>query len=661
MIVPETILSNVDAVHVRTRELLLQFFDLVSITWLGAGAFGKTGTKTVVLFLRRKAHRPEHAEHYRNRVEDFFAGDDESEEYHQDHHLLEAYCNHIEVPYEEYIKLFASTSLDPLSNLLEHDIFKDYKRKFNPDKELKKIEKSKEFKEKTEAERLAALGKRFINYLHNIEKDKLYYFILAQEQENKVLIVNAPDTSKERKQFLGYEWSNRKGREGIQYNGGNTVNDIITPLFDPKDLDNDTKINTVIRRNFIGEITDPLPEYCHYAELTTMLNFNRVNFDKIINLNPQYRMEEIAQSITNADYEMKKLGEVVNIIRGVTYDKNEEITTPTSNIILTADNITLKGEFVVKKQIFLHDSVELDGEKRLMAGDIFICFSSGSKKHVGKTAYIKRNTEYYAGGFMGILRNKDINSLSKYLFELLNIDTYKNIIRNTSTGSNIQNLSSTVEEIKIPLPPPEVQKQIVSECDIVDKETDQARQTITAAEQQIEAKVQSVINAGYEIEKIDRVLTLEYGTSLPENKRVNGDFPVYGSNGVVGSHNEFSVKAPCIIVGRKGSAGEINWSDKNCTPIDTTFYVKLLNQRATDLKFIYLMLKLLKLPSLTGGSGPGGINRNNVYGLQIPMPPLDIQQQLVSKVEQLEAKITEAKAVIDNAAERKNTILTKYL
>ena len=75
VIVPETILSNVDAVHVRTRELLLQSFDLVSITWLGAGAFGKTGTKTVVLFLTRKAHIPEHAEHYRNRVEDFFEGD----------------------------------------------------------------------------------------------------------------------------------------------------------------------------------------------------------------------------------------------------------------------------------------------------------------------------------------------------------------------------------------------------------------------------------------------------------------------------------------------------------------------------------------------------------------------------------------------------------
>ena len=73
------------------------------------------------------------------------------------------------------------------------------------------------------------------------------------------------------------------------------------------------------------------------------------------------------------------------------------------------------------------------------------------------------------------------------------------------------------------------------------------------------------------------------------------------------------------------------------------------------------MLKSLNLPSLKGGSGPGGINRNNIYGLQIPLPPLHIQQQLAAEVESLEAKFTDAQAVIDNATERKNAILTKYL
>ena len=155
-------------------------------------------------------------------------------------------------------------------------------------------------------------------------------------------------------------------------------NDIITPLFNPKDIDDNTKINTAIKHNFIGETINPLPEYCQYAKLTDILDFSRTDFNKAISLNPKQQID------INTDYEMKKLGEVVNIIRGVTYDKNEEAMTPTSKIILTADNITLDRTFTLKKQIFLDDSVELDDEKRLIATDIFICFSSGSEKHVGK-------------------------------------------------------------------------------------------------------------------------------------------------------------------------------------------------------------------------------------------------------------------------------------
>ena len=453
VIVPSSILSNTEAVHNRTREILLQFFDIVSIAELGSGAFGKTGTNTVVLFLRRKTKIPETAEHYRDRVEKFFEGDNEGEVY-QDYYLIKLYCEHIEVPYVEYIKLFAQTSLDPLSDLLEYDIFKDYRQAFDKSTEIKNLKKSTVYKKKNKAEKSTELEQRFIAYLHKIEKEKLYYFILAHDQENKVLIVNAPGTSKERKQFLGYEWSSAKGREGIKYEGGETVNDITTPLFDPSDLDNDSKINTVIKRNFISKTTESLPEYCHYTKLTDMLNFSRPDFDKTISLNSKLQVEETLQSVINSEYEMKK---------------------------------------------------------------------------------------------------------------------------------------------------------------------------------------------------IDKILTLEYGVSLPENKRISGDFPVYGSNGVVGSHNEFLIKAPCIIIGRKGSAGEVNWSDVNCTPIDTTFYVKLLDETTTDLKFTYHILKSLNLPSLKAGSGPRGINRNKIYDLKIPIPPLEVQQQIGNECEAVEQETDQAYQTITTA------------
>ena len=628
VIVPSSILSNTEAVHNRTREILLQFFDIVSIAELGSGTFGKTGTNTVVLFLRRKTKTPEPAEHYRNRVSDFFEGDDQVQ--YQDKTLIEAYCNHIDVSFEEYKKLFLPTNLERLSKLFQYDIFHDYKETFRQSTEIKNLRKSTKFKKKTSEEQSRVLEQRLIASLHKIEKEKLFYFILAHEQENSVLIVNAPNTNRERKQFLGYEWSGRKGREGIKYEGGETVNDIITPLFDPKDPDNISKINTAIKRNFIGPTTDPLPEHCRYAKLTDMLNFNRVDFDKIIRLTPTQNIEIETQ------HPLVKLGEICNLYQPHTI---------TSNEIKDEGNYKVYGAngIIGYYHEYNHEFPEV----------VVTCRGATCG-----TVNFTESKVWITGNAMVAQPKDEKKLLKKYLYEILKFCNLNSTVTGTAQP---QITRENLSPYKIPLPPQKKQQQIVGECHKVDQQTDQARVAITTVKQEIEEKVHGVINAGHEMKNINRVLTLEYGDSLPERERSNGDFPVYGSNGVVGNHNSFSVKAPCIIVGRKGSAGEVNWSDKDCTPIDTAFYVKLLDETVTDLKYVFHMLKSLNLPSLRGGSGPGGINRNNIYGLQIPFPPLHIQQKLVAEVEQLEAKITEAQAVIDNATERKNAILTKYL
>ena len=681
VIVPSTILSNVDSVHTRAREILLQFFDLVSITELGKGAFGETGTNTVVLFLKRKIDKPEPAEHYRNRVEDYFEGDHESIEY-QDHHLIKAYCEHIKVPYKEYIKLFAQPTLNDLGELLQYEIFRDYKQAFAQSTEIKNLRKSKRFKEKTGIEQSTELEQRFVIYLHDIEKEKLYYFILAHEQAGAVLIVNAPNTNTEQKQFLGYWWSKAKGREGIKYEKGGTVNDIITPLFDPNDLDNSEKINTAIKRNFICNPTDELPEHCYYANLTDMLDFSRIKFNKAISLTPKQQIEKIMQTIVNSGNEMKKLGEVVNIIRGVTYSKDQEAVEPTSKIILTADNIKLDGTFTLEKEIFLNDSVGLDDRKRLMADDIFICFSSGSKKHVGKTAYIRHNTEYFAGGFMGILRSKGTYCLNKYLFELLNIDTYRTIVQIISSGSNINNLSNSLKEIKVPILRTEMQKQIVDECDAVDQETDEARQTITTTKQTIEEKVKAVINAGYGMKKLEDIADIKSGGTPSRNNMTfwhNGMIPWLRSEVCKETHVSENIDYECITEeGLNNSSAKWLRSDTTlialvgATKGKTAFlrFEATTNQNIAGIKsvsenildiYIFYCLKSLHHQIIQELSQYDMLNLTEIGNIRIPVSPLNIQQQLVAEVEHLEAKITEAQVVLDNATERKNAILTKYL
>ncbi|MCX2683711.1 restriction endonuclease subunit S [Campylobacter sp. MIT 21-1684] len=161
------------------------------------------------------------------------------------------------------------------------------------------------------------------------------------------------------------------------------------------------------------------------------------------------------------DWERVKLGEVCEILRGVTYDKAQQNIETTQNIILTADNITLENTFELSKMIYLKENFQIDKTKKLVKNDIFMCFSSGSLKHIGKVAFIKNDTFYYAGGFMGILRSFE-NIKAKFLFCVVSSKNFKLNLENLAKGANINNLSSEISNLQIPLPPLEIQEQIVS-------------------------------------------------------------------------------------------------------------------------------------------------------------------------------------------------------
>ena len=144
------------------------------------------------------------------------------------------------------------------------------------------------------------------------------------------------------------------------------------------------------------------------------------------------------------------------------------------------------------------------------------------------------------------------------------------------------------------------------------------------------------------------VCTLEYGSSLPKKKRADGPYPVMGSNGISGYHDEYLIEGPAIIVGRKGSAGEVVFVETNCFPIDTTYYVKLKDPEHTDIIYLYHLLKTLDLPSLREGAGIPGLNRNDVYEkYKLPMPALEVQREIVAEIEGYQRVVDGARSVIE--------------
>lgn len=192
-----------------------------------------------------------------------------------------------------------------------------------------------------------------------------------------------------------------------------------------------------------------------------IIPLDKVRQNSNILVGSRYRINEAV-----SEYDVVKFSDIATLARGVNYQKSQQMTYRTPNAILTAENITLSGELKIRKEIFLDDTVMLPSEKRLQKNDIFICMSSGSKEHVGKVAFIEQDTNYYAGGFMGIVRTDPCRCISKYLyFYLFASPQFREEIKLLTQGANINNISSTINEIELPLPPIEVQQQIISELD----------------------------------------------------------------------------------------------------------------------------------------------------------------------------------------------------
>ncbi|GIW80398.1 MAG: hypothetical protein KatS3mg105_2205 [Gemmatales bacterium] len=127
---------------------------------------------------------------------------------------------------------------------------------------------------------------------------------------------------------------------------------------------------------------------------------------------------------------------------------------------------------------------------------------------------------------------------------------------------------------------------------------------------------------------LSKLVVLEYGRSLRKDLRnASGDIPVAGSNGVDGYHSEALVSGPGIVVGRKGSAGKVTWFESDFWPIDTTYYVK--PRIPCDLRWVYYLLTYLSLDRLAITTGVPGLNRDDAYRVNIPLPALSEQRRIV--------------------------------
>ncbi|UCV15615.1 restriction endonuclease subunit S [Quatrionicoccus australiensis] len=136
---------------------------------------------------------------------------------------------------------------------------------------------------------------------------------------------------------------------------------------------------------------------------------------------------------------------------------------------------------------------------------------------------------------------------------------------------------------------------------------------------------------------------LKYGKSLRKDQRNEGAVPVFGSNGQVDSHNESLINFPTIIVGRKGSIGEVHFVKTPSWPIDTTYFVEPRGEHEFSLDWLYRLLRTLRLQELNRSAAIPGLNRDDVYRIPVLLPSFEDQIRIAHLLGKVEGLIAQRK------------------
>lgn len=158
--------------------------------------------------------------------------------------------------------------------------------------------------------------------------------------------------------------------------------------------------------------------------------------------------------------------------------------------------------------------------------------------------------------------------------------------------------------------------------------------------------------------QLGEFVTLNYGKALKESDRIDGQFPVLSSSGITGTHIDYMVKGPGIVVGRKGSAGNVIWVEKDFWTIDTAYWVSL-KKNDIDLKWVYLLLQSLNLVDLAITTAIPGLNRDDAYEQIVYIPPIDEQKKIVNEYSMIRTTIDRSSMIIGQSLQIKQELINK--
>lgn len=444
VILPSSILTN-SGIYGKAREILLRCFYIKGIVELGSNTFMKTNVNTVILFLERRDENDAIA--INREINRFFSGKKDAAVAGIENAFSLFVSNVYEdLPFDDYVSLFQKTPSDAMK---QHELYGDYVR---------------------------ALGEDYTEKAVLTEKAKMLCFLLTYGQD--VVLVKTGKKSLE-KQFLGYEFSERRGHEGMHWLPGGTK------LYDESNPLNPQKVSSYIYHAFLGEkttVSSSLASNIANRRVCDLIEYGTSQFDRVIRIiDKRTKME--------SRYPLVKISQCVAVTSGLWTGEKPPFA---SALVIRNTNFTLDGRLNTSDIAQIQVEQRQLETRKLQKGDIILEKSGGSDTQaVGRVIFFDMapaGTEYSFSNFTARLRCENQNIQPKYLFYVLNYVYQQGWTFAYQSGeSGLKNLNMNgYLSFKIPLPPTDIQLKIVEEIELSDNEISRIHTEIRQQKQEIE-------------------------------------------------------------------------------------------------------------------------------------------------------------------------------
>ena len=342
------------------------------------------------------------------------------------------------------------------------------------------------------------------------------------------------------------------------------------------------------------------------------------------------------------DWKRTRIGDVCRVIPGYAFKSKDWVETgiPVVKIKNIKPDCTVDLSDV---DCVPHSVIIPKLEKyRLKDKDILVAMTGATAGKVGK---LRTNFPVFLNQRVAKIQPLSVDP--GYLWSVVSSADYQQRFFKLADGAAQPNMSGgQIEDVEFLLPPSAAQRRIASILSAYDDLIENNTRRIAILEEMarriyeewfvrfrfpgheqvpmVESEL-GLIPEGWTPARLDDVLVLQRGFDLPKQDRTEGDYPIISASGANGSHNEFRVKGPGVVTGRSGSLGAVMYIEKDFWPLNTTLWVKKFVTGSP--LYAYYVLQSIDLVGFNSGAAVPTLNRNDIHGLPVLRPTLDILRQ----------------------------------